>query len=47
MTEKQMIASYIEDIQDAGVALPEGVFVDPPAMQIAKLQDVWKRIFRA
>ena len=46
MTEKQMIASYMEDVRSVGINIRKSIYIDPPAMQIAKLQDIWKYFFQ-
>lgn len=46
MTEREVVNLYVQDIMrrvGAGF-LPRGFKADPKAMQIAKLQDVWRRI---
>lgn len=43
VSEADMIQDYVDEIIENGGDVPL-VWKDPPAMQIAKLQDVWRRL---
>lgn len=43
MTDLEMIVAYIEEIDAKSGVMPD-FRDDPPAMQIAKLQDAWRKL---
>lgn len=44
MTDQQMIVEYISEIAEKNAGYAPNFLGDPLPMQIAKLQDVWRKL---